>query len=150
MQERYDAASAYLDARKRLKRVAAWDLVERFGLSYVAARQLVHRKQYERGEIGLADLLTSERRAIVALGNLDLHALAAGPIMDSNEIYLPAGKLTLAEAKARESATILSADPASVDEHRNGEDPQGLRAKPASAVPSAETADAPPHSGSQS
>lgn len=37
----------------------------------------------------------------------DLQALADGPIMDSNELYLPAGKLSMAETRAREAAQII-------------------------------------------
>jgi hypothetical protein len=106
MQERHDKASAYLDARKRLKRVSPYDLVERFGLSYAASRILVHKKQLERGDISLSDLLPSERRAMIDPAKIDLHALAAGPIMDSNEIYLPAGRISIEEAKAREDAGV--------------------------------------------
>lgn len=36
-----------------------------------------------------------------------LKRIAAGPIMDSNEIFLPAGKISLQEAVARERASIL-------------------------------------------
>lgn len=35
-----------------------------------------------------------------------LKAIAAGPIMDSNALYLPAGKLSKAEADAREKAIL--------------------------------------------
>lgn len=35
-----------------------------------------------------------------------LKAIANGPIMDSNVLYLPAGKLTKAEADARERAML--------------------------------------------
>lgn len=38
------------------------------------------------------------------LGERDLHAIAAGPLMDPNRIYLPAGMLSRAEAAAREAA----------------------------------------------
>jgi hypothetical protein len=134
MQARYDEATAYLDARKRLKRVSAWGLVERFGLSYVAARQLLHRKQLDRGEISLSDLLPSERRAMVDRANPDLHAIAAGPIMDSNEIYLPAGKLSMAETLAREAATLLP-DASDSDGSPEGEKPQALSAQHDSAGP---------------
>jgi len=51
-QERFDAASEYLAARKRLKRLRPWDLVERFGLSYLAARKLLFRAQLDRGGNG--------------------------------------------------------------------------------------------------
>ena len=35
-----------------------------------------------------------------------LQRIADGKIMDSNEIFLPAGKISLAEAKAREAAGV--------------------------------------------
>ena len=41
---------------------------------------------------------------IEGLGGRDLHALAAGPIMDPCRIYLPAGRLSKAEAAARDAA----------------------------------------------
>lgn len=41
------------------------------------------------------------------LGDRDLHAIANGPIMDASAIYLPAGKLSLAETKRREAAQIV-------------------------------------------
>jgi hypothetical protein len=44
------------------------------------------------------------------LGARDLHALAAGPIMDPNALYLPAGKLSKAECDARE-ARIRAGEP---------------------------------------
>ncbi len=43
---------------------------------------------------------------IEGLGQRDLHALANGPIMDPCDLYLPAGKISLAEAKAREAANL--------------------------------------------
>ena len=47
------------------------------------------------------------------LGTRSLHALANGPLMDSNEIYLPAGRLSMAEWRAREAQQVLpDGDPA--------------------------------------
>lgn len=43
------------------------------------------------------------------LGARNLHALANGPIMDPSQIYLPAGKLSMAETIARERQQILPA-----------------------------------------
>ena len=45
------------------------------------------------------------------LGSRDLHAIANGPIMDPSEIFLPAGKLSMDETRARERAQILEGDP---------------------------------------
>ena len=54
------------------------------------------------------------------LGVRDLHALANGPIMDASEIYLPAGKLSMAETIARERQQILPAhDPERTDDDRD-------------------------------
>ena len=45
------------------------------------------------------------------LGDRDLHAIANGPIMDPSALYLPAGKISLAEAKARVASQILGDKP---------------------------------------
>jgi len=42
-----------------------------------------------------------------------LKRIANGPIMQSDTLYLPAGKLTLAEAEAREAAAIIESTPLS-------------------------------------
>lgn len=47
----------------------------------------------------------------VGLGVRDLHALAAGPIMDPNSLYLPAGKISMAQYRERQ-ARILSGEAA--------------------------------------
>lgn len=107
--ERIEAARAYLAKRKRTKRIDALSFGYRFGLTYREAQKLVYAAQLERAEITLADLPPDMRRALVDPANLNLHAIAAGPIMDSNALYLPAGKISLAEAKAREQAAILEA-----------------------------------------
>jgi hypothetical protein len=43
---------------------------------------------------------------IEGLGDRDLHALANAPIMDPCRLYLPAGKLSMAETRAREAANL--------------------------------------------
>jgi len=43
---------------------------------------------------------------VEGLGARDLHALANGPIMDPTQIFLPAGKLSMAETRAREAANL--------------------------------------------
>lgn len=43
---------------------------------------------------------------VEGLGTRSLHALANGPIMDPSNLYLPAGKLSMAETRARERAAI--------------------------------------------
>lgn len=43
---------------------------------------------------------------VEGLGRRDLHALANGPIMDPSSLYLPAGKLSMAETRAREAANL--------------------------------------------
>jgi hypothetical protein len=44
---------------------------------------------------------------VEGLGARDLHALANGPIMDPNQLFLPAGKLSMAETRAREAANLV-------------------------------------------
>lgn len=44
---------------------------------------------------------------IQGLGARDLQAIADGPIMDGNALYLPAGKLSMAETVAREADQIV-------------------------------------------
>lgn len=43
---------------------------------------------------------------VQGLGRRNLHALANGPIMDPSSLYLPAGKLSMAETRAREAANM--------------------------------------------
>jgi hypothetical protein len=102
-------ARAYLATTPRLKKLDVWDVIHRFGLTYRAAEKLLNEAKLARSVISLADLAPHERRAVIEPDKLDLHAIAAGPIMDSNEIYLPAGKISMAEARAREQVSILEA-----------------------------------------
>jgi len=44
-----------------------------------------------------------EYKMIEGLGSRDLHAIANGPIMDPNRIYLPAGKCSEEEVRRREA-----------------------------------------------
>lgn len=71
-----------------------------------AATDLLIAEKLKRGMICLTDLAPDERRRLIDPANLDLHAIAVAPIMKPGEIYLPAGKLTVAETKAREQAQI--------------------------------------------
>lgn len=84
-----------------------WRLARRVGVPFDKLSHLIKRERVKRGSIKLSDLRPQERRKMVDPNNLDLHALAAGPIMDVGEIYLPAGKLSMAETRAREQANIL-------------------------------------------
>lgn len=43
---------------------------------------------------------------VEGLGRRDLHAIANGPIMDPSSLYLPAGKLSMAETRTREAANL--------------------------------------------
>lgn len=43
---------------------------------------------------------------IQGLGARDLKAIANGPLMDANNIFLPAGRLTMAEYRARVAADL--------------------------------------------
>lgn len=58
-------------------------------------------KHYEAGEHLFVD-------AIDGLGDRDLHAMANAPLMDANNLFLPAGKLSMAETKAREAALVIA------------------------------------------
>jgi hypothetical protein len=84
-----------------------WDVCRNFAIGSDVVEKLIAAERLKRGEISILDLKPALRRALVDPENLDLHAIAAGPIMDSNRIYLPAGRVSLAEAMAREAALIL-------------------------------------------
>jgi hypothetical protein len=43
---------------------------------------------------------------VEGIGRRDLHALANGPIMDPSNLYLPAGKLSMADTRAREATNL--------------------------------------------
>lgn len=45
------------------------------------------------------------------LGTRDLQAIADGPIMDESNLYLPAGKISMAEYRERQRAIILGDEP---------------------------------------
>ena len=79
----------------------------RFGLPNDVRETLLYGERMRRGLITLADVPQRFRRALVDPATIDLHALASGPIMDSNVIYLPAGKCSLEEAKQREGLAVL-------------------------------------------
>lgn len=87
----------------KLKRLASVPLNIKTGVSYRRLQFLVTKERLRRGEITVHDLTPVARRALVDLERLDLHALAAGPIMQPDALYLPAGRITLAEAKVRET-----------------------------------------------
>ena len=99
------------------KRLAAldsdgcWCLAEQVGVSPLKLAQIVRRERYKRGLVKLSDLTPQDRRELIDRDNLDLHAIASGPIMDAGEIYLPAGKLSVAETRQREMKCILAATP---------------------------------------
>jgi hypothetical protein len=75
-------------------------------LSYAAADALLNAERLKRRLIAPSDLSPAQRRALVDPDNLDLKAIAAGPIMDAAQLYLPAGKISLADALARERAGV--------------------------------------------
>lgn len=85
-----------------------WNLAERVGVAYFKMERLIRQERFRRGLLKLTDLTPQERREMVKLEGIDLHAIAAGPIMDIGEIYLPAGKLSMAETRAREAAQIIA------------------------------------------
>lgn len=84
-----------------------WDLSMRVGVGYTKLKKLIRREQLKRGLLKPTDMTPEERRELVDPANLDLKAIAAGPIMDIGQIYLPAGKLSMAETRAREQSNIL-------------------------------------------
>lgn len=77
--------------------------------SYRVAERLINAEKLKRGLITLRDLTPEQRRAQVDKENLDVHALASGPIMDAANLYCPLGKLSMAETRAREAACVISA-----------------------------------------
>lgn len=109
-EERQEAARLFLGAETDLAALDPWDLVRRFGLPWRSAERLLDQAGLDRGTISLADLPQHRRRVLVDPAKLDLHAIAAGPIMDSNQLYLPAGRISTEEAKAREAASMLPPD----------------------------------------
>jgi hypothetical protein len=74
--------------------------------TYRAAETLLNAELLKRGLITPSDLSPAQRRELVDPDNLDLKAIAAGPIMDAAQLYLPAGKISLADALARERAGV--------------------------------------------
>ena len=104
-------ARKYLAGRKRIgKNFDLWGgLIHRFNIGYREANKMLIARRMELGEMALVDLTPSQRRELIDPANLDLQAIANGPIMDSNVIYLPAGKLSMAETRQREMAAILEA-----------------------------------------
>jgi hypothetical protein len=81
-----------------------WRKAWQVGVPFHKLELIIKREQFKRGLLKLDELTPNWRRKLVDPSNLDLHAIAAGPIMDAGEIYLPAGKLSMAETKAREFA----------------------------------------------
>jgi hypothetical protein len=88
-----------------------WRLAYRVGVPSEKLGFLILRERLSRGLVKLADLPHRQRRLLVK-DNLDLHAIAAGPIMDIGQIYLPAGKLSMEETRRREQGNILPDDAA--------------------------------------
>ena len=109
--ERTADATAWLQGHSDtdLLEVTCWDVVREFRLRWDEAERLLHGDKLRRGLITVADLSPRVRRALLNPEALDLHAIAAGPIMDSNQIFLPAGKLSLEQTRAREAAALLEA-----------------------------------------
>ncbi len=62
------------------------------------------KPQYTKGEYLLVD-------PVEGLGERDLHAMANAPLMDANTLFLPAGKLTMEEYRARVAADLRTDDP---------------------------------------
>lgn len=87
-----------------------WFLARRVGVAFDKLERLIRQERFKRGDLKLSDLPPHIRRELIDPARLDLKAIAAGPIMDSNELYLPAGKLSMAETRAREAAALLGAE----------------------------------------
>jgi len=87
-----------------------WRLAHQVGVTFYKLEDLIKRERFKRGLVKLSDLPPHERRELIDKDNLDLHAIASGPIMDAGEIYLPAGKLSMAETRQREMACILKSE----------------------------------------
>jgi hypothetical protein len=63
--------------------------------------------KYPRGTLYKAgDYVVAE--SIEGIGGRDLHAMANAPLMDANQIFLPAGKLSMAEYRARVAADLAA------------------------------------------
>lgn len=61
-------------------------------------------REYKAGEFLFVD-------PVEGLGGRDLHAMANGPIMDANALFLPAGKLSMSEYRARVAADLVEIAP---------------------------------------
>jgi hypothetical protein len=99
-------AVAFIAQAKKPKDISLFILASQFGVRFSDGELMITRERLSRGEITLADLPPPVRRALIDPAKLDIHALAAGPIMDSNQIYLPAGKCSLEEVRAREALSV--------------------------------------------
>lgn len=88
------------------------DLAWRTGVGFLRLEHLVTEERLRRGDITIADLKPHQRRAHVDVEGIDLHAIAAGPIMQPDRLYLPAGRVTMEEARRREAASLRVGDPA--------------------------------------
>lgn len=73
-------------------------------IGFLKLETMIRQERLNRGEITTYDLTPAQRRALVDPARL--HALAAGPIMQPDQLYLPAGRISLAEAKAREAVHL--------------------------------------------
>jgi hypothetical protein len=67
------------------------------------------RPRYDKGDMVNVD-------PVVGLGGRDLHAMANAPLMDANRLFLPAGKLSMEEYRARVAADVSSPSPAPAGE----------------------------------
>ena len=129
------AAMADAKLKELADRDAVWDLAWRVRVPAFKLERIVLRERFRRGLIAMGDLTPEQRRGLVDPQNLDLHAIAAGPIMDVGEIYLPAGKLSMEETRRREQACILSAKAIEARSAETGNTDSARRAKARSATP---------------
>jgi hypothetical protein len=105
--ERIQMAREFLSglSDSELRAATTWRLMDCWEIYRPdAAEHILIAERLKRGLVSLNELRPEVRRQMVDPNNLDLHAIASGPIMDPATIYLPAGKLSLAETKAREAS----------------------------------------------
>lgn len=87
-----------------MRAVAASDALANATAGHRPSWDLRRSKAYRKGETLLVVMDDG-------IGSRDLHAIANGPIMDPAAIYLPAGKLSMSDYRARE-VRRLSGEPA--------------------------------------
>lgn len=96
------AAQAAVISTRELGGVSATDLAWRFGVSWPVVEAMIIDERLRRGDITMLDLTPAQRRERLDPASIDVHELAAGPIMQPDRLFLPAGRVSLAEVRTRE------------------------------------------------